>query len=437
MAAASDHALDTLACMVAAHADPVFRARAALIAECGADDPGMGFGLALDGRPAAAAQWLALAAHWQQFDDGDSAAGCHPGCCVVPAAFAVACATDKSWCEFLDAVWRGYAVTIGLGKLLNSATGPRVFHRTSVAGVFGAATAAAWLERLRDSVRPGDKSASDHLARVLGLAASYACGVVPAYTEPADAEALHPAFAAASGVTAARLVAAGTAGRADALDGPNGLLAALGVSVKEQARDLRTDAITASYLKPHACVRHAHGPMEIVQNLLPALAGQEIEAIEVEVSGAALAFAGARTKTARGAALSIEYAVAAAARWPDASAGPAAFSPPARRELLDSGLIGRVMLRHQPAFDGQAPKRPARVTIRTRSGEHQGSLDDALGDATRPLAGPALASKITALAALVTASGEGQWLLDAVARGERPRALAALLRATIKEGVCA
>ena len=426
--AAHAHALDTLACIVGAHADPLYRARAAAIAECGADDASRGFALALEARPAAAAQWLALAAHWLQFDDGDMASGCHPGCCIVPAALAVACASARTWTEFLDAVVRGYAVTIALGKALNASAGPRVFHRTSVAGVFGAAAATACLERLGDA---------DHAASALGLAASFACGVLPSYREPIDAEALHPALAARGGVAAARLVAAGTLGRADALDGPNGLLAAMGATPDPNASGAaRPDAILSSYFKPHACVRHAHGPIEIVQGHARGLSWKDIEAVEVDVALPALDFSGTVPQTARGAALSMEYAVAAAARWPDAPLGPGAFSAEARREIIGSGLMGRVSVRHQPRFDGQGPgRRPTRVRLATRTSRYEGRLDDALGDPARPLAERDLALKAKTLVGAALAADDGERFIEAMARAERPRRIASVLESALGNGI--
>lgn len=72
--AASTHVTDTLACIVGAHADPlfrVFRARAAALTECDVGAVSEALRLALEGGPAAAAQWLALAAHWLQYDNGE------------------------------------------------------------------------------------------------------------------------------------------------------------------------------------------------------------------------------------------------------------------------------------------------------------------------------------------------------------------------------
>ena len=422
--AAGVHITDTLACVVGAHADPLFRARAAALAECDMREGAAGFRFAAEGRPAAAAQWLALAAHWLQYDDGEASSGCHPGCCVIPAAFAVASSLDRTWADLTDAVWRGYAVSIAIGRLLNRASGPRAFHRTPIAGVFAAATAAAFLQRPRDT---------GYMLGVLGLAASYACGVLPAFDDPADAEALHPAMAARGGVLAATLAAAGTMGRIDAFDGPRGLLAAIGVErAQHDAGIVDDDAILECYLKPHATLRHAHGPIQIVQELARQAPWSSMDAIEVEVAQPVLAFSGSTPLSARGAALSMEYAVAAAARWPDGPLTVNAFSAEARHEIIGSGLLRRVAIRHQPNFDGQAPRRPCRVIVQSGSRLLEGQCDDALGDPTRPLRGQPFEDKVQALTGAAMSANDTESLSQAIARTDNPRRIALFLEAAIQ-----
>lgn len=422
--AASTHVTDTLACIVGAHADPLFRARAAVLAEFDQGAVSEGLRLAFEGGPGAAAQWLALAAHWLQYDDGEASSGCHPGCCVVPAAFALACSLDRTWPEFLDAVWRGYAVSIAVGRLLNGTPGPRAFHRTPIAGVFAAAIAAAFLHRRGDV---------GYIESVLGLAASYACGVLPAYDDPADAEALHPALAARGGVLAARLVASGTRGRVDAFDGPRGLLAALGVDeAKRDKGTVQADAILDCYLKPHATVRHAHGPIEIVQALARQVPWRDMDEIVVEVPQPVLAFAGTIPRSARGAALSMEYTIAAAARWPEDPVADYAFSTESRREVIDSGLFQRVTIRHQSSFDGQAPRRPCRVIVKSGGRLLEGQCEDALGDPGRPLQGRAFEKKVKTLVGAAISADEAERLLQTIANAGRPRRIALLLDAAIK-----
>lgn len=421
---ATAHVSDTLACIVGAHADPLFRERAAVLNECESVAVSEGLRLALDSNPGAAAQWLALAAHWLQYDDGEASAGLHPGCCVVPAAFSLACSLDRPWSEFLDAVWRGYAVSISVGRLLNGASGTSGFHRTSIAGVFGAAIVASVLQRHRNL---------GYLESVLGLAASYACGVLPAFTEPADAEALHPAFAARGGVLAAQLAAAGTRGRVDALDGPRGLLAAMGVNgTQRDSGAVQADSILDCYLKPHATVRHAHGPIQMVQAIARQVPWREMDAIEVEVAQPVLAFAGAIPDSARGAALSMEYSIAAAARWPEVPVAGRAFSIEARSELIDSGLFQRVEIRHQPTFDGLAPRRPCRVVVKAGGRFLEDKCDDALGDPGRPLQGKVFEEKVRTLVGAAIGAENGESLVQAIANTEHPRRIALLIEKAMK-----
>jgi 2-methylcitrate dehydratase PrpD len=158
-----------------------------------------------------------------------------------------------------------------------------------------------------------------------------------------------------------------------------------------------------------------------------------MDEIDVEVAQPVLAFAGTVPRSARGAALSMEYAVAAAARWPDKPVAGNAFSAEARREVIGSGLLERVNIRHQPRFDGQAPRRPCRVIVKTDARLLEGQCDDALGDPARPLQGDAFEKKVKALLGASIGAKDSENLLQAIANADRPRRIALLLDTAIRD----
>src|SRR5947208_14349185 len=110
-----------------------------------------------------------MAAHADETDDSHLGGRFHPGCGIVPAAFAVAEVKDRGGAELLRAVALGYDI----GARLNLALGysdpnNRPGHSThSLGAAFGAAAAAAALMRF-DPVR---------VRYVLSYAAQQASGV--------------------------------------------------------------------------------------------------------------------------------------------------------------------------------------------------------------------------------------------------------------------
>ena len=91
----------------------------------------------------------AMAAHADETDDSHVFGRFHPGCAIVPAAFAVAEATDANSEDLLKAIALGYDVgaraTMALGYSSPKTT---VFSTHSIGALFGAAAAAGSLMRL-------------------------------------------------------------------------------------------------------------------------------------------------------------------------------------------------------------------------------------------------------------------------------------------------
>ncbi len=151
------------------------------------------------------------AAHALDYDD-QSLSG-HPSAVMVPAILAEGERLGSSGRDLVTAYVAGYEVWAELLRR-DAAYHRKGWHPTSVFGVIAAAAAAAVLHRL-----PAERAAT-----ALAIAASHAGGLGANFgtmTKP-----YHAGRAARDGVIAARLAAAGmTAGR-DALENPQGFLAA-------------------------------------------------------------------------------------------------------------------------------------------------------------------------------------------------------------------
>jgi 2-methylcitrate dehydratase PrpD len=155
--------------------------------------------------------WAAFAngisAHADESDDSNDRL--HPGCSVVPAAWAMAEREKKTGKALLNAVVLGYDIASRFNKAL-------LTKSTSVAGTFGAAAAAGSLLAL-DAKRTG---------YLLSYAAQQASG---SNAWIGDDEHIEKAFdfggiSGRNGVTAALVVQAGFTGNADVFEGDRNFL---------------------------------------------------------------------------------------------------------------------------------------------------------------------------------------------------------------------
>jgi 2-methylcitrate dehydratase PrpD len=219
------------------------------------------------GRPGGApTEWAALAngmaAHALEMDDCTRESSLHPGVAVIPAALAAAEEGDASTASLLRAIVAGYEVTMRAGAALNPGSAyRRGFHPTGIAGVFGAATAAAMLQNLEP----------EQLVAALGIAGTMASGSLEYLTDGAWTKRLTPGWAAHGGVVAARLASAGFVGPRTVFEGPLGFLHAYSDAPEPDRLlagiDRQPPAITRVALKPYACCRYVHAIVDGVFEL--------------------------------------------------------------------------------------------------------------------------------------------------------------------------
>ena len=173
--------------------------------------------------------WGALAtgtaAHLDDFDDTHLATVIHPGASTLATVLSLVPEAAPAGGAFLGAFAAGCEAQLRIGCAISPAHYDHGWHITGTCGVFGAAVAASALLGL-------DAEAT---ARALSLAATMTAGHREAFgtmTKP-----LHAGKAAANGVLAARLAAAGLSGPADPL-GDGGVLEVLAASVDREALGL-------------------------------------------------------------------------------------------------------------------------------------------------------------------------------------------------------
>lgn len=153
--------------------------------------------------------------HILEMDDLHRASVVHPGCVVVPAAWAVAEREGAAGTGFLTAVIRGFEAMTRVG-MAAGAEHYRIWHSTATCGPFGSAYAAGSLLGLD----------AQTMVHALGNAGDQASGPWQFLKTGAMTKHLHAGRAAAAGVLAADLAKLGFTGPPRILEGDKGFFAA-------------------------------------------------------------------------------------------------------------------------------------------------------------------------------------------------------------------
>ena len=160
------------------------------------------------------AAWInGVAAHALDYDD--VALRGHPSTVLVPAILAEAETLDASGRDMVVAFVAGYEVWAELARRESGYHHGKGWHPTGIFGAIAAAAACAHLRRLDPA----------QTAQALALGASQSAGLMANFgtmTKP-----FHAGRSAHAGVMAARLAAAGFTASVDALEHPQGFLAAV------------------------------------------------------------------------------------------------------------------------------------------------------------------------------------------------------------------
>jgi 2-methylcitrate dehydratase PrpD len=170
----------------------------------------------LDALPDDPAFALSLACGALGLDDFDEDTRAHPSAVLLPAVLTAADGHHQPvpGADLIAGLVAGYQLLAGLGEAMDARSmHPRGRHPSAVLGVPGAAVAAA---RALGTDAAG-------IAAALGVGAAFSCGLT-VFDEQESMRAVQTAWAASTGVRAARLARAGFPASPYAIDGPGGLL---------------------------------------------------------------------------------------------------------------------------------------------------------------------------------------------------------------------
>ena len=204
--------IDSIATMIAGRREDAARILCAALEPLPAGRSQLWF----SGRRCAApeAAWLnGVAAHALDFDD--VALRGHPSAVLVPAILAEAEEIGATGSAMLDAYVAGYEVWANLVDREKDMHHGKGWHPTGVFGAIGAAAACASLRKLD----------AEQCCHALSLGASQSAGIMSNFGSMA--KPFHAGRAAHAGLLSARLAAAGFKASADALEHPQGFLAAI------------------------------------------------------------------------------------------------------------------------------------------------------------------------------------------------------------------
>lgn len=231
----------------------------------------------LQAGPAAIAN--GIAAHVDDYDDTHSDAIVHGSAVIAPVVLALAQERNASGKDLLAAFVAGWEVAARIGLAARGTFHERGFHTTSIAGIFGATTAAARLQGLNVA----------QTAHALGLAGSQACGINEYLSNGSSSKTLHCGWSAQAALVASTMAQAGMTGPMSVFEGRYGLLRAYGhpercdPSALDRALGTQWEMTRVS-IKPYPCCHFAHAFVDCAAQLLArGVAVQEIRSIECVV----------------------------------------------------------------------------------------------------------------------------------------------------------
>jgi 2-methylcitrate dehydratase PrpD len=252
-------------------------------------------------------------AHGLDFDDTHAASITHASAVVLPAVLALAESEGADGRSAVTAAVAGYEAIARLGMAAPGAFHARGWHATSACGPFAAALAAGKVLRLGPAP----------LTAAVGLAGSFASGLMEYLHDGTWSKRVHPGWAAQGGVVAASLARGGFTGPATILEGRFGFYRAF-LDCAPDARVFETLGqeweTPRIGFKPYPCCHLLHAFLDCALALRQAHAPapEAIAQVECLVPAGEIPIvcepreAKLRPRTAYDAQFSLPYSVAAA-----------------------------------------------------------------------------------------------------------------------------
>jgi len=185
----------------------------ASLAGCDDDGPCTAIGHARTLSAGGAAFVNGTAAHGEDFDDTFEGGPVHAGAAVVPAVLAACERHKRDGAAALLGIAVGSEVMCRLSTVVPKAVHKAGFHPTAIFGVMGAATGSSAALGMN----------AKQIVSALGIAGSFASGIIEYLAEGAWTKRLHPGWAAQSGYRGALLARGGFLGPRTVFEGVHGL----------------------------------------------------------------------------------------------------------------------------------------------------------------------------------------------------------------------
>ncbi|MFO1236417.1 MAG: MmgE/PrpD family protein [Alphaproteobacteria bacterium] len=375
------------------------------------------------GAPFGRAFLIGALTHIHETDDLHRASVVHPGCVVVPAAWALAERRGADGRATLRAILWGFEAACRVG----ASVGPahyRIWHNTATCGPFGGAGAGAALLGLDET----------QFAWALGNAGTQASGLWEFMASSAMSKHLHAGRAAEAGQIAAELAAQGFTGPETILEGPKGFYAGLCPDPVPGAVTADPEAPWAAHLtsiKPWPCCRHTHPAIDAALDLSARTAGRAIESVSVETYQAALDVCDRdRPETEYQAKFSLQHCVAAALS--EGRIDFASFDAGARARQANLRPLVRLAAA-EPYRSAYPVHWGARVEAVLSDGtRHSAARTDAKGDPEAPLSRAEMIAKAEMLMRLGGLAQPGPLIEAILAMAEENAPLPSLILGRVR-----
>jgi 2-methylcitrate dehydratase PrpD len=199
--------------------------------------------------PADAALINGTAAHGEDYDDTFEGTPVHAGAVIVPAVLAACEGFRRSGEDALRGMAVGAELTCRLALVAPTAMHRAGFHPTAIIGALGSAAAVSAALGLN----------RDQMASALGIAGSFASGIIEYLAEGTWTKRIHPGWAAQAGLRAARFAEAGFLGPRTVIEGTHGFFHAFADDNVPRDYTQVTDGLGTDWrcerlaFKPYAC----------------------------------------------------------------------------------------------------------------------------------------------------------------------------------------
>ncbi len=228
---------------------------------CDDDGPCTAIGHARGLSSAGAAFINGTAAHGEDFDDTFEGGPVHAGAVIVPAVLAACERHRPDGAAALLGIAVGTEVMCRLSTVVPKAVHKAGFHPTAIFGVMGAAAGVGAALGLN----------AKQLVDALGIAGSFASGIIEYLAEGTWTKRLHPGWAAQSGLRAALLARGGFSGPRTVFEGVHGLFHGFAHTTQGDYAvldDFGTRWVTETLaFKPYPCGTMAHPYIDCAKRL--------------------------------------------------------------------------------------------------------------------------------------------------------------------------